>query len=254
MPPAKTPVGRPGSRTSKPRRSNRRLLVIGAPIAAIAIFAGVLIAVHFATSSDSDSSVDISNLQFVSNAKTEFAGIPSKGNTVGYASAPVSVIEYGDLRCPVCREFDSTVVPEVLQKLVRTKKVKLVFRHWPILGPNSEYANRAVYAAEKQNKLWEFALVTYYNQGDEQQSWFTKAFADAVATSVGLDMTRFDEDFDDTSASAAQIKTVNADAEAHQFTGTPSILITKGSKSDDLGGTTPTYSDIEKAVTKMAAA
>lgn len=250
---AKTPAGRPGSRSSKPGRSNRRLLVIGAPIAAIAIFAGVLIAVHFATSSDSKS-VDISNLQFVPNAKSEFAGIPSNGNVVGYASAPVSVIEYGDLRCPVCREFDSTVIPEVLQKLVRTKKAKLVFRHWPILGPNSEYANRATYAAEKQDKVWEFALVTYYNQGDEQQNWFTKGFADAVATSIGLDLGKFDKDFDDTSASAAQMKDVSASAEAHQFTGTPSVLVTKGSKSDDLGGSTPTYSDIEKAVTKLAAA
>jgi protein-disulfide isomerase len=254
MPTAKAPAGRPGTRPSKPRRSNRRLLVIGAPIAAIAIFAGVLIAVHFATSSSSGSKVDVSNLQFVANAKAEFAGIPSKGNTVGYASAPVTVVEYGDLRCPVCREFDSTVIPDVLQKLVRTKQAKLVYQHWPILGPNSEYASRAAYAAEKQNKLWEFALVTYYNQGNEQQSWFTKAFADAVATSIGLNMPQFNKDFDDTSASAAQIKAVNAAAAAHQFTGTPSILITRGSKSDDLGGATPTYSDIQKAVAKLAAA
>ena len=227
--------------------------MIGAPVAAIAVFAGVLIAVHLATSSDSKS-VDISNLQFVSNAKAEFAGIPSTGNTVGYASAPVTVQEFGDLRCPVCREFDSTVIPEVLQKLVRTKKAKLVFQHWPILGPNSEYANRASYAAEQQNKLWEYALVTYYNQGNEQQSWFTKAFADAVATAVGLDMARFDKDFDDTSASTAQINRVNAAASAHQFSGTPSILITKGAKSDDLGGSTPTYADIAKAVDKLSAA
>jgi protein-disulfide isomerase len=253
MPPAKTPAGRAGSRPSRPRRSNRRLLAIGAPIGAIAIFAGVLIAVHFATSSGTKS-VDISNLQFVSNAKAEFAGIPSKGNTVGYASAPVTVQEYGDLRCPVCREFDSTVIPEVLQKLVRTKQVKLVFYHWPILGPNSEYANRAAYAAQQQNKLWEYSLVVYYNQGDEQQNWFTKAFADAVASSIGLDMPRFDKDFDNTSASAAQIASVNSAAAAHKFTGTPSVLITKGSKSDDLGGSTPSYSEIQKAVAKLAAA
>ena len=56
--------------------------------------------------------------------------------------------------------------------------------------------------------------------------WFTKAFAKAVATSVGLDIARFDKDFDDTSASAAQISDRQRDAEAHQFTGTPSILVT----------------------------
>src|SRR6185437_6168008 len=146
---------------------------IGAPIGAIAVFAAILIAVHLATSSSGSGKIDISNLQFVSNAKAEFAGIPSNGNTVGYANAPVTVQEFGDLRCPVCREFDSTVIPDVLSKLVRTHKAKLVYNHWPILGPNSVYANRAAYAAEQQNKLWEYALVVYYNQGNETQSWFT---------------------------------------------------------------------------------
>jgi protein-disulfide isomerase len=252
---AKTPARRPApARARKPRRSNRRLLAIGAPIAAIAVFAAIVIAVHFATSSSSSNKVDISNLQFVSTAKAEFAGIPSKGNTVGYANAPVTVQEFGDLRCPVCREFDSTVIPDVLSKLVRTHKVKLVYTHWPILGPNSVYANRAAYAAERQNKLWEYSLVVYYNQGNEQQNWFTKAFARAVASSIGLNMTQFEQDFDNASASASQIASVNAAATAHQFQGTPSVIVKSARSSVDLGGATPTYSDIAKAVAKVAAA
>jgi protein-disulfide isomerase len=252
---AKTPVRRPGAaRARKPRRSNRRLLAIGAPIGAIAVFAAILIAVHFATSSSGPGKIDISNLQFVSNAKAEFAGIPSNGDTVGYANAPVTVQEFGDLRCPVCREFDSTVIPDVLSKLVRTHKVKLVYTHWPILGPNSVYANRAAYAAERQNKLWEYALVVYYNQGSEQQNWFTKAFARAVASSIGLNMTQFEKDFDNTSASTAQVTSVNAAATAHQFQGTPSVIVKGAKTSVDLAGATPTYSDISQAVAKVAAA
>ena len=157
------------------------VLVIGAPIAAIAVFAAVIIAVHLRRARAARSHADISNLQFVSNAKAEFAGIPSKANVVGYANAPVTIQEFGDLRCPVCREFDSTVIPDVLTKLVRTHKAKIMYTHWPILGDNSVYANRAAYAAEQQNKLWEYALVVYYNQGDENVNWFTKAFARAVA-------------------------------------------------------------------------
>jgi protein-disulfide isomerase len=255
MSPAKTPASRSGGKpASKPRRSNRRLLVIGAPIAAIVVFAAVIIGVHLATSSSTSTKVDIANLQFVPNAKAEFAGIPSSGNTVGYANAPATVTEFGDLRCPICREFDSTVIPTVLTKLVRTHKAKLVYNHWPILGDNSVYANRAAYAAEQQNKLWEYALVVYYNQGDETQNWFTKAFAQAVATSIGLNMTQFDKDFDNTSASTAQVAKVNALANAHQFQGTPSVLVKGAKTTDDLGGATPNYSDIAKAVAKVTAA
>jgi protein-disulfide isomerase len=254
MSPAKTPARRTGGKPAPKRRSNRRLLVIGAPIAAIVVFAAVIIGVHLATSSSSSTKVDISNIQFVSNAKAEFAGIPSTGNTVGYANAPATVTEFGDLRCPICREFDSTVIPTVLTKLVRTHKAKLVYNHWPILGDNSVYANRAAYAAEQQNKLWEYALVVYYNQGDENDSWFTKAFAQAVAQSIGLNMAQFDKDFDNTSASTKQVATVNALADAHQFQGTPSVIIKGAKTTDDLGGETPTYTDIEKAVTKVTAA
>jgi protein-disulfide isomerase len=255
MPSAKTPVSRPrGVRAPKPRRSNRRLLAIGAPIGAIVVFAAILIVAHLVTSSSSSNRIDISNLQFVSNAKAEFAGIPSNGNTVGFANAPVTVQEFGDLRCPVCREFDSTVIPDVLTKLVRTHKVKLEFSHWPILGPNSVYADRAAYAAARQNKLWEYALVVYYNQGNEQQSWFTKALARAVASSIGLKMAQFDKDFNNTSASTAQIASVNSVASAHKFQGTPSVIVKSAKTATDLGGATPTYSDIAKAVTKVATA
>jgi protein-disulfide isomerase len=248
MPPTKPPPRTGQRRAAQKRRSNRRLLVIGAPIAAIVVFAAVIIAVHLATSGGGTGNPNLADLQYVSNAKTEFAGIPSKANVVGYADAPVTVEEYGDLRCPICREFDSTVIPPVLQNLVRTHKAKLLYRHWPILGPNSVYADRAAYAAKQQNKLWEFALVTYYNQGDETTSWFTKGFADAVASAIGLNLSQFDKDFDNTTASTAEVAAVNTSAAAHKFNGTPSVLVVGPKGTNDLGGAVPTYSDIAKAV------
>jgi protein-disulfide isomerase len=252
---AKTPAGRnSGSRSSKSKRSNRRLLVIGAPILAIVVFAAVIIAVHLATSGSGSGTPDAANLQFVPNAKSEFAGIPSTGNVVGFANAPVTVQEFGDLRCPVCREFDSTVIPDVLTKLVRTHKAKILYRHWPILGDNSVYANRAAYAAEQQNKLWEYALVVYYNQGDENDSWFTKSFADSVASAIGLDLSKFNSDFDNTSASTAQVAAVNKAADARSFNGTPSILVVGAKGTNALGGVVPTYSEIAAAVAKLTPA
>jgi protein-disulfide isomerase len=214
----------------------------------------IAIGVHLATGSGSKAPVtDAASLAYVANAKQEFAGIPSTGNTVGYASAPVTIEEFGDLRCPVCREFDASVIPDVLTNLVRTRKAKIVYRHWPILGPNSVYANRAAYAAERQNRLWEYALVTYYNQGNENDAWFTKGFADSVAQAIGLDLTRFDSDFGDTSASTAQVDQVNKAALAHHFQGTPSVLVTGPRKTVDLAGTTPSYEDIAKAVRQASA-
>jgi protein-disulfide isomerase len=237
------------ARKAPPKRSNRRLLAFGVPLVAIVVVAAVLIAVHLATSGG-PGTPNASDLQYVSNAKAEFAGIPSKANVVGFANAPVTVEEFGDLRCPICRQFDSSVIPVVLSKLVRTHKVKLLYRHWPILGPNSVYADRAAYAAMQQNALWKFALVTYYNQGDENDDWFTRSFARGVAYALGLDLKEFDRDFDDTKASTDEVAAVNKAALAHGFQGTPSVLVVGPKTTVNLGGITPAYSDIAKAVTK----
>jgi protein-disulfide isomerase len=257
MSPSKTTTARKaGARRSLPprRRSGRRWLMIGAPALAIVVFVGVVIAVHQSTSSDDTAAPDVSNLSYVANAKAEFAGIPSTGNTVGFANAPVTITEFGDLRCPICREFDSTVIPEVLTKLVRTHKARLVYRHWPILGDNSVFADRAAYAATQQNKLWEYALVTYYNQGDENDAWFTKAFARAVAASIGLNLTTFDTDFGNTDASNAEISSVNAAAGKYSFNGTPSVLVGNAKTTTSLGDSVPTYDQIAAAVTKATPA
>jgi protein-disulfide isomerase len=116
------------------------------------------------------------------------------------------------------------------------------------------YADRAAFAATQQNKMWEYALVVYYNQGDENDSWFTKAFARGVASAIGLNITKFDKDFGNGSASTDEIAAVNKAADGHQFTGTPSVLVVGPKKTQNLGSITPTYSDIEKAVTKVTAA
>ena len=106
----------------------------------------------------------------------------------------MTITEYGDLRCPVCRTFDNEVVPTLVEDLVRTGKAKLRFKTWPILGPNSVTAAQAAYAAREQNALWRYAALTYLNQGDETVNWFTPAFARSVAEAVGLDLARFDKD------------------------------------------------------------
>ncbi len=106
----------------------------------------------------------------------------------------MTIVEYGDLRCPICKQFDNEVIPQVITNLVRTGKAKLQYKTWPILGPNSVVAAQAAYAARQQNALWPYAALTYLNQGDENDNWFTKAIARSLAAGVGLDIAKFDKD------------------------------------------------------------
>jgi protein-disulfide isomerase len=183
-----------------------------------------LIVIQQVTKGDSNRP-DPNNLTRLAEVQAEFDGVTEKAGTIGPANAKVTISEYGDLRCPICKTFDNEVVPTVVEDLVRTGKAKLQFKVWPILGPNSVTAAQAAYAARQQNALWRYAALTYLNQGDENVNWFTTAFARSVAQALGLDLARFDNDRASAAANAA-IAQVNQEASNLGFQGTPTIRVT----------------------------
>jgi len=215
------------SRTRKTREQERRRartqrMLIATGAAVVLVIA--LIIVQQVTKGDSNRP-DPSNLTGLAEVQAEFDGLTETAGTIGKPSAKVTITEYGDLRCPVCKNFDNEVVPTLVEDLVRTGKAKLRFKTWPILGPNSVTAAQAAYAARQQNALWRYAALTYLNQGDESVSWFTTAFARSVAEAVGLDLAKFDKDRASATANAL-IDQVNTEATSLGFQGTPTIRVT----------------------------
>jgi protein-disulfide isomerase len=221
--------------------------MIAAACALAVVAVGALIAVQQLGGSSTPAVADASSLQHVDVAKQELAGIPETKGVLGNPKAPATVVMYGDLRCPVCRQWDAQEAPDVIAKLVRTGKARMDLRLWAILGPNSEAAHRAGYAAMQQNKLWLYATIVYFNQGDEQTNWFTDDFARAVAVAAGLDLKKFDADRK--SAAADQmIQEVDSEATTQGFTGTPTIGVAKGGGSPNYFSNVPTAQDVEQAV------
>ena len=84
--------------------------------------------------------------------QAEFDGLTERPARSAPANAKVTITEYGDLRCPICKTFDNEVVPTLIQDFVRTGKAKMQFKVWPILGPNSVYAAQAAYAAQRRTR------------------------------------------------------------------------------------------------------
>ena len=154
-------------------------------------------------------------------------GIPETGTTLGYAFAPVTMVEYIDLQCPVCQEFETQVFPDLLQKYVRTKKLKVVVKPWAFIGPDSFKARLAMFAAAQQNKGFDFAQVLYVNQGTENTGWLTDNMLYQIAASVpGMKIQPFW-----TARSSAAAKTaasqVDADATANKVNATPTLFVGK---------------------------
>ncbi len=213
---------------------------------------GALIGIQQLAGEDDVVAADPSSLLYVDVAKATVAGIPESKGVLGDPSAPTTIRVYGDLRCPVCREWDAAVAPDVIDQVVKTGQAKLDLRLWAILGPDSVAAHRAGYAAMQQDKLWLYSTIVYYNQGDERATWFDDTFARSVATAAGLDLERFDADRK-SGAAEKMIDAVNADAQALGLSGTPTIGVAKGTADPTYLDGVATAEEIVNAVNAAAA-
>lgn len=120
-----------------------------------------------------------------------YSGIPQSGVTLGSPRAPVTLVEFGDLQCPVCRAYAEGVLPTLVRDYVRAGKLRLIFRNISILGPDSVTAARMAAAAGEQNRLWQYIALFYANQGQENSGYVTDAFLRRIAGGVpGLDVPR----------------------------------------------------------------
>jgi protein-disulfide isomerase len=117
------------------------------------------------------------------------AGIPQSGETLGAPSAKVSMTYFGDLECPVCREFTLSVLPQFVATYVRTGRVKILYRslctatchfNTPRFVPQQV----AAYAAGKQNLFWQYAELFYREQGDETQPYATEQYFRGLAGQI----------------------------------------------------------------------
>jgi len=117
-----------------------------------------------------------------------FKGIPQTLNVLGDPNAPTTMIEFADPQCPFCREYTLNTLPVLVKEYVRTGKTKFVFSGMHFIGPDSEKALRAVFAAGIQNRAWQFLDLLYKSQGAENSGWVT----DAVLRSIGASIPGFD--------------------------------------------------------------
>ncbi len=138
------------------------------------------------------------------------ASDPVGGNPDG----DVTVVEFFDYQCHYCRQ----VMPSLRAQLGEDKKLRVVFKDFPILGEDSVTAARAALAARKQDRYvpFHFALMTATDLSLDGIM--------AVAKSVGLDTQRLAADMNAPDVEA-QIQANYALARTLGIDGTPAFVI-----------------------------
>jgi protein-disulfide isomerase len=210
-----------GGRKASPK------VLLGAAAGIAGIAAAIALVVAFTGGSSSPSSTTVSTLPDAAAVTQVFKGIPQQGNVLGKASAPVTMVEYVDLQCPVCRAFETEVMPTIIDDYVRTGKVKVEARTIAFIGPDSDRGRRGAIAASRQNRLFDFEQLLYANQGAENSGWLDDSMVTAAAKSIpALDVqallgTRNSASVVDTA------KRYDGEAKADGVGGTPALYIGK---------------------------
>jgi protein-disulfide isomerase len=192
---------------------------------AAAIVALVVVAVTLGVALSSGSSTTVAPGS--AGVQRLLHGIPQQGNVLGSRSAPVTLVEYIDLQCPYCQQFETQAMPSLVARYVRTGKVKIVARPIAFIGPDSQRGRLAAVAAGKQGKFFNLVQILYLNQGAENGGWLSEHMVDSAAAGIpGLDVSRLLAD-EKSHAVSVQAGVYDRQATRDKVQATPTILVGK---------------------------
>lgn len=122
-------------------------------------------------------------------------GIPENGNVLGKPTAPVTLVWFGDLECPICRAFVLGALPSVIRTWVRSGDLRIVYASLETATREPETfleQQVAAYAAGAQHKAWYFIEIFYHEQGEEDTGYVTERYLDGIARQIhGLNFARW---------------------------------------------------------------
>lgn len=186
-------------------------------IAAFLVVVGVVVAVIALSGGDDG------NGGSGGSGPASIEGLEQSGNRLGAADAPVTLVEFGDLQCPVCRQYAEEILPDVINGPVKDGTANMEFENWAILGPDSSLAARAAIAAGEQDRMWSFIEAFYDQQGAENAGYVTDDFLTDIAEDAGVpDIDKWNVDRESPAADNALAR-IDALATDNGFSGTPSF-------------------------------
>ncbi|QLH02837.1 disulfide bond formation protein DsbA [Nitrosopumilus cobalaminigenes] len=191
----------------------------------IGIFAGMFLA--FYPDSEHESSL-------LTTAKLIEGGSPIMGNP----NAPITILEWGDYQCTFCYKFHQNTLGQIEEDFIQTGKVKLVFKDFPLNGPDSLLASEASFCAHDQGKYWQYHDELYKNWGGERTGWVTRESLNNFATTIDLNLAEFNECLD-RGKYQTKVKNIHEFGKEIGIDATPSFLVFNDEKIIKIRGNQP---------------
>ncbi len=164
---------------------------------------------------------------------------------LGDPNAPITLIEFGDYQCHFCNVHFHNTEHSLLENFIDTGKVKMIFKDFTIIGPDSINAAHGTHCANDQGKFWEYHDILYNNWTGENNGWASSDNLIRFAQEVELNVDQWSDCMIDERYSQI-ISNSNKDARDLGITGTPAFfVIGPDNKITRISGAQP-YESFEK--------
>jgi protein-disulfide isomerase len=133
---------------------------------------------------------------------------------VGNPKADVTIVEFFDFQCGYCKK-----VASVLNEIMKTDpNVRIVFKQFPVLGPNSILAAKVALAVHKQGKYEEFHNTLLATESLDENTVY------GIVDKLGLNVSQIRQDIESESIQA-EIESNYQMSSPLGITGTPGFVI-----------------------------
>ncbi|MGN6575675.1 MAG: DsbA family protein [Nocardioides sp.] len=150
---------------------------------------------------------------------------PGDPMALGQADAPVVMIAYSEFQCPFCGKFARDTEPELIKRYVKDGTLRIEWRDFPYLGPESRVAALGGRAAAEQDRFWQFHDAMYDDQLPPNSGNLDEDYLVGVARDAGLDVERFRDQLRRGDDLAKAVDKDFTEGQSIGVNGTPAFLV-----------------------------
>lgn len=170
---------------------------------------------------------------------------------VGSKDAKVVLVEYASVMCPHCATFQHEVLPQIMEKYVKTNKVRYVFREFPTAPVNLAMAGHLMGRCvdpSKREALVDMLMAQQKEifQAAQGAGGVKQAFVN-IAASAGMSEAEFDKCMENKEKLKLLADIHAYGSETDKIDGTPSFFV-NGQKIEGPVGREYNFEDISKAI------
>jgi protein-disulfide isomerase len=162
------------------------------------------------------------------------AAAPTFNKTFGPSTAPVTIEVFSDFQCPACKNLHDNVLKPLTVDYVRTGKVRLIYRDFPLpMHPHARQAAQYAVAASRIDKYEAVADALWR----AQSTWSQNGAVEATVASAlpPADLQKVKTLMRDPSVEAA-IEADVALGKENRVQQTPTMVITRGIRRYPVAG------------------